>query len=133
MTNVEGSIVVDGYVDPRGPGKTSALSSDVIGDFFKTIGIPLIRGRYFTDSDNADNQLVVISHRFAEQYWPNQDPIGKRLRLGMPKSTTPWLTVVGEVADAKLNRFNENGYSQQVYLPVAQDEKDAGSYATRPI
>ena len=124
------AIVVDGYVEPRGPGLTVAACSDVIGDFFKTIGIPLIRGRYFTDSDNANSQLVVIvNHKFAQHYWPDQNPIGKRLRLGTPKSTTPWLTVVGEVTDAKLIRPDKDT-SQQFYLPVAQDEKDWGSYAT---
>jgi predicted permease len=124
------AIVVDGYVDPRGPGLTAAACSDVIGDFFKTIGIPLIRGRYFTDSDNANGQLVVIvNHKFAQHFWPNQNPIGKRLRLGTPKSTTPWLTVVGEVTDAKLIRPDRDT-SQQFYLPAAQDEKDWGSYAT---
>jgi predicted permease len=124
------AIVVDGYVDPRGPGLTVAACSDVIGDFFKTISIPLIRGRYFTDSDNANGQLVVIvNHKFAQHYWPNQNPIGKRLRLGTPNSTTPWLTVVGEVTDAKLIRPDRDA-SQQFYLPVAQDEKDWGSYAT---
>ena len=124
------AIVVDGYVDPRGPGLTVAACSDVIGDFLKTIGIPLIRGRYFMDSDNANGQLVVIvNHKFAQHYWPNQNPIGKRLRLGTPKSTTPWLTVVGEVTDAKLIRPDKDT-SQQFYLPMAQDEKDWGSYAT---
>ena len=106
------------------------MSSDVIGDFFKTMGIPLIRGRYFTESDNAGNQLVVIvSRQLAEHYWPNQDPIGKRLRLGTPKSTTPWLTVVGEVTDAQLNRSNQD-ISEQFYKPLAQEGKDNGSYAT---
>jgi hypothetical protein len=80
--------------------------------------------------DNANDQLVVmVSHQFAEHYWPNQDPIGKRLRLGTPKSTTPWLTVVGEVADAKLDQ-SDKGASEQFYLPVAQYEEAAGSYAT---
>jgi predicted permease len=130
-----GSFVVDGYVDPRGPGNTVAISSDVIGDFFKTMDISLMRGRYFTDSDNANGQLVVIvSHRFAEHYWPNQNPIGKRLRLGTPKASgIPWLTVVGEVAEAKLVRPDLDApeqYSEQFYLPVAQDEKDIGTSAT---
>jgi predicted permease len=94
------------------------------------MGIPLIRGRYFTDSDNANGQLVVIvNHEFAEHYWPNQNPIGKRLRQGTPKSTTPWMTVVGEVADAKLNRPDADT-AEQFYTPVAQIEKAAGSYAT---
>ena len=65
----------------------SASSSLVIGDYFKAIGTPLIRGRYFTDSDSADSQLVVIvNHEFAEHYWPHQDPIGKRIHIGIEKS-----------------------------------------------
>ena len=124
------SFVADGYVDPRGPSNTSAFSSGVIGDFFKATGIPLIRGRYFTDSDDANGQLVVIvNHEFAEHYWPNQNPIGKRMRLGTPKSTTPQMTVVGEVADAKLGRIDSDA-KEQFYTPVAQNEKDIGAYAT---
>jgi predicted permease len=126
---VNGVFVADGYVDPRGLGQTAAAASNVVGDFFRTMGIPLIRGRYFSDSDNVNGQLVVIvNHEFAEHYWPNQNPIGKRLRQGTPKSTTPWMTVVGEVADAKLNQPDADT-AEQFYTPVAQIEKAAGSYA----
>ena len=98
---------------------------EVIGDFFKTMGIPLIRGRYFTDSDNANGQLVVIvNHEFAEHYWPNQNPIGKRLRYGTPKSPTPWMTVVGEVADANV-QARQRRDRERFYQPVAQVEKDS--------
>src|SRR6202789_1137581 len=123
------SFIADGYVDPRGPDQTAASSSQVIGDYFKAIGTPLLRGRYFTDSDNAQSQLVVIvNHEFAEHYWPHQDPIGKRLRTGTQKMVTPWMTVVGEVADAKLNS-PDTGASEQFYQPIAQLEKDAGALA----
>jgi predicted permease len=123
------SFVVDGYVDLRGPDQTAASPSQTIGDYFKAIGIPLIRGRYFTESDNADNQLVVIvNHEFAEHYWPHQDPIGKRMRVGTVKAPTPWMTVVGEVADAKLTSPDADA-SEQFYQPVAQLEKDAGPLA----
>jgi predicted permease len=123
------AFVVDGYVDPRGPDQTAASPSQVIGDYFKAIGIPLIRGRYFSESDNANNQLVVIvNHEFAEHYWPHQDPIGKRMRVGTVKSGTPWMTVVGEVADAKLTSPDADA-SDQFYQPVAQLEKDAGPVA----
>jgi predicted permease len=123
------SFVVDGYVDPRGPDQTAASPSQVIGDYFKAIGIPLIRGRYFTESDNANNQLVaIVNHEFAEHYWPHQDPIGKQMRVGTLKSGTPWLIVVGEVADAKLTSPDADA-SEQFYQPVAQLEKDAGPLA----
>lgn len=91
--------------------------------------IPLLSGRYFTDSDNADSQLVAIVNReFAQHYWPGQNPVGKRIRTGMLKSGTPWMTIVGEIADAKLGRPDADA-REQFYQPVAQLEKDAGAQA----
>ncbi|MGB7353060.1 MAG: ABC transporter permease [Acidobacteriaceae bacterium] len=121
--------VVEGFVDPRGPDRSTASPSMVIPDYFQAMGIPLLRGRYFTEADDANSQLVVIvNHEFAQHYWPGQDPIGKRMRTGMVKSATPWMTVVGEVADAKLNSPDADAH-EQFYAPVAQVEKDAGAYA----
>jgi len=123
------SFVVDGYVDPRGPDQTAASPSQVTSDYFKAMGIALLHGRYFTESDNADNQLaIIVNHEFAEHYWPHQDPIGKRMRIGTQKSGTPWMTVVGEVADAKLTTPDADA-SEQFYQPIPQLEKDIGSYA----
>jgi predicted permease len=121
--------VIEGYVDPRGPDKTTAAPVQVIGDYFKAMGIPLLRGRYFTDGDNANSQLtVIVNHEFAEHYWPHQNPIGKLMRIGTSKSSTPWMTVVGEVADAKLGPPDQDA-REQFYQPVAQLGKDAGPLA----
>ena len=130
----DSSFIIDGYVDPRGTGLTEAASSDVTGDYFKAMGIALIRGRFFAESDDARGQLVVlVNQAFAKRYWPNENPLGKRMRLGTPKSPgAPWMTVVGEVADAKLSRADLDApqkFSEQFYLPVAQNEREIGSYA----
>ena len=118
--------IVEGYVDPRGPDQTAASPTEVIGDYFKAIGTPLLRGRYFTESDNAQSQLVIIVNReFAEHYWPHQNPLGKRVRTGTTKEQTPWMTVVGEVADAKLTSPDADA-SEQFYQPIAQLQKDSG-------
>lgn len=123
------SFIADAYVDPRGPNQTAASNSQVTGDYFKAIGTPLLRGRYFNDSDTPQSQLVVIVNReFAEHYWPHQNPIGKRLRLGTTKDPTPWMTVVGEVADAKLSSPDADA-SEQFYQPVSQLEKEVGALA----
>jgi predicted permease len=123
------SFVVDGYVDARGPDQNAASPSQVIGDYFQAMGIPLVRGRYFTEADDANSQLVVIVNReFAEHYWPHQNPIGRRMRVGTLKAPTPWMTVVGEVADAKLYSPDADA-AEQFYQPVAQLEKDAGALA----
>jgi predicted permease len=124
------SFTVEGYVDPRGPGQTAAFPSLVIGDYFKAIGTPLIHGRYFEESDNANGQLVVIINReFAEHYWPEQNPIGKQMHIGTSKSGAPSMTVVGEVADAKLFSPDADA-AEQFYQPVAQLEKGFGPLAS---
>ena len=121
--------VAEGYVDPRGPDQTHASPSRVSGDFFKAMGIPLLRGRYFIDDDNANGELVVIVNReFAEHYWPHQNPIGKHIRRGTLNANTPWITVVGEVADAKLGSPDQDA-QEQFYEPIAQLDKAIGPYA----
>jgi len=123
------AFVADGYVDPRGPDRTTAAPFQVIGDYFQAMGIPLLRGRYFTEADDANSQLVaIVNHEFAQHYWPGQDPIGKRMRVGTLKSGTPWMTIVGEIADAKLGSPDDDA-REQFYQPVAQLEKDAGPEA----
>ena len=120
------AFVADGYVDPRGPDRTNASPVLLVGDYFRVLRIPLLAGRYFTQADNAGAELVAIVNReFARHYWPGQSPIGKRMRLGTVKSKTPWITIVGEVADAKLGRPDADA-REQFYLPVDQLEKDAG-------
>jgi predicted permease len=102
----------------------------VIGDYFQAMGIPLLRGRYFTEADDANSQLVaIVNHEFAQHYWPNQDPIGKRMRVGSMKSATPWMTIVGEIADARLGSPDTDA-REQFYQPVAQLEKDDGPMAS---
>ena len=74
----------------------------------QALGIRLLRGRAFTESDKAGSQLVaIVNRKMAERYWPGEDPIGKRLRRGMPETATPWMTVVGEVDDVKLGSPDE--------------------------
>jgi predicted permease len=124
------TFVVDGYTPPKGADMNLATVSEVIGNFFPAMGIKLLRGRYFTNDDRAGKQTVIIvNHKLAQHFWPNQDPIGKRLRLGTPAMQTPWLTVVGEVDDVKLSSPDEPS-KEQYYKPVDQDEDAAGSLAS---
>lgn len=122
------AFVPDGYINHG--DQLAASFFQVTGDYFAAMEQRLLRGRFFTPSDDANGQLVVIvNHEFAEHYWPHQDALGKRVRIGTPQQKTPWMTVVGEVADAKLDSPDADA-REQFYQPVAQLEKDAGTSAS---
>jgi len=75
---------------------------EIAGDYFKTLGIPLVRGRLIgpADDENAP-PVVVINQAMARRWWGDEDPIGKRLRIGSRKKEVPWSTVVGIVGDVR--------------------------------
>jgi len=121
------AFVVEGYVPPPGADMNLATFVMVEGDYLQAMGVPLLTGRFFTPGDTADTQLVaIINHKFAQHFWPGADPLGKRLRIGMPESPTLWLTVVGEIADMKENSPDEPT-REQWYQPVAQAKKSMGT------
>jgi predicted permease len=123
------AFMIEGYVPPKGAGLNMASMSLVEGDPFEALGIRLLRGRIFTESDNASSQLVaIVNRKMAERYWPGQDPIGKRLRRGMPETSTPWMTVVGEVDDVKLGSRDAETMPQ-VYQPATQTVASEGVLA----
>jgi putative ABC transport system permease protein len=119
--------VPEGYVPPRGANMSLASVTLVLGSYFSAMNIPHLRGRVFTAGDKEGAPLVVIiNHKLAQHYWPGQDPIGKRLRLGTPDMKTPWLTIVGEVADVKQDSPDVDT-PEQYYEPVGQYETSLGS------
>jgi len=123
------AFTIDGYVPTKGVGLNMAAISLVEGDPFGALGIRVLRGRVFSESDNAGSQLVaIVNRKMAERYWPGQDPIGKQLRRGLPETSTPWMTVVGEVDDVKLGSRDAETMPQ-VYQPVAQTVASEGVLA----
>ncbi len=93
-------------------------------DYFRVMQAPLVRGRFFTESDEEGKQEVaIIDEATALRYWPNQDPLGRRLRLGpnpTPAGTPqPWRTVVGIVKNIKNDGLDIDGVPH-VYLPTYQ-------------
>jgi putative ABC transport system permease protein len=98
----------------------------VTPSYFKTLQIGMVRGRAFSEADTADSPLVVLlSETAARRWWPNADPIGKRLRLpgyepGMEKV---WRTVVGVVNDVKQAGLDAPR-TMQIYIPHAQNRND---------
>lgn len=123
------TFVVDGYIPPPGADMNLATVTQVMGNFFPAMGIRLLGGRFFTDADHAGTQLVlIVNHKLAQHYWPNQDPIGKRIHIGTQGMKTSWLTIVGEVSDTQL-LSPDNPATEQYYMPVEQAEEAAGAMA----
>lgn len=126
-SNSNTTFVVEGYVPPKGANMNLATFVTVHGNYLTAMGVPLLGGRVLTQSDNVNTQLVmVVNHKLAEHYWPGSDPVGKRIRLGTPETQTPWITVVGEVADVKESSPDVPA-KEQAYLPVVQFEKVVGA------
>jgi predicted permease len=128
--NTNSTFVVEGYVPPQNANMNLATSVLVQGSYFQAMGIPLLAGRLFTPADTPDSQLVaVVNQKFAQHYWPKGDPIGKRYRIGTPETPTPWITIVGEVADVKESSPDVPD-KEQTCQPVKQSEKSIGSLGT---
>jgi predicted permease len=99
-------IAVEGIPDSPPDQWPDVIYRAVGPGYFSTMGIPMIRGRDFTDQDKVDSKsVVVISEKTAQHYWPGQDPIGKRLKPGATTSNAPWREVIGVVKDVRQNDF----------------------------
>jgi putative ABC transport system permease protein len=88
--------------------------------YFHTLEVSLLQGRDFTENDFDTPHSVIVSETFAKKNWPNESPLGKRLRFGPPKNNEPWHTVVGVVADSKHGAYNAED-RPSVYLPYSSD------------
>jgi predicted permease len=91
----------------------TARSWFVCGDYFGTLGVPLVQGRLLDERDDDTHpRVIVINETMARTYWPGQDPIGKRIqqvRRGVPpgESPSPWITVVGVIGDMHTDGLDE--------------------------
>ncbi|HEV3058091.1 MAG TPA: ABC transporter permease [Vicinamibacterales bacterium] len=120
--NLHGSgLLFPGQPEPRLADIPLALNNAVLADYFRVMEIPLVRGRFFSGADTKDSPPVtVVDEWTANRYWPHQNPVGQRIRLGRSQ---PWREIVGVVKDVEapvLVRFLK-GRVGQVYLPLAQD------------
>ena len=97
-----GGISIEGYVPGSGQSSIQADGRVATVGYFETMKTPLVSGRFFTDQDTAEStKVAIIDEHMARTYWPDVDPVGKRLKWGRPDSENPWLTVAGVVASVK--------------------------------
>jgi predicted permease len=102
-------ITVEGRTPLPGEKFLNADERVVGGRYFEAMEIPLRRGRFFNDQDNTTKPIAVIVDEYmAEQLWPGQDPIGKRIHIVELPSKDPWQTVVGVVGRVKQDSLDSN-------------------------
>jgi putative ABC transport system permease protein len=122
------SFSIEGRIPKDAGSKYLATVRRVSPSYFETMGIRLMEGRGFTAADRADAPgVVVLSRKMADQYWPGESPVGKRLKAGDYNSSSPWLTVVGVVSDIK-DAGLQGDLAPIWYRPYAQHEDKSARY-----
>jgi predicted permease len=115
-----GPITVEGRVPQPGEKFINADERIVSGRYFEAMEIPLLKGRLFNDQDTADKPHVLLADEFmAQQLWPNQDPLGKRISFGDLASKPQWATVVGVVGRIKHEKLDSDSRIA-LYMPHTQ-------------
>ncbi len=119
-SNWNSIFIVSNQPVPERANLPSAAFNPVSTRYFETLGIRLLRGRPFTEADGPGAATVaVINETLAKRLWPDEDPIGKRLKQGWPEDDHPWREVVGVVADVSLEGIDRD-VPMQAYLPLPQ-------------
>ncbi|HKC65073.1 MAG TPA: FtsX-like permease family protein, partial [Pyrinomonadaceae bacterium] len=120
-----GGISIEGAAPNLGPGSIQADQRVASDGYFETMKIPLIKGRFFDEHDTKDSTpVVIIDENMARTYWPDTDPIGKRLKPGRADSDEPWLTIVGVVANVKQYALDTDS---RVALYMPHQQQPAGT------
>jgi predicted permease len=127
-----GPITVEGRVPQPGEKFINADVRVISGHYLQAMKIPLREGRFFNDDDVAGKpRVAIVDDYMAQQLWPGQDPIGKRLHIGgIGETTSPWITVVGVVGQVKQYTLDSDSRIAY-YLPQTQYVTRAMNVAMR--
>jgi putative ABC transport system permease protein len=119
-SNSSTSFLVEGLPEPPPGQEFDGRYRVCTPNYFQTMGIRVLKGRAFTEQDRAGSQpVIIVNETLARKYWPNTDPIGKRMRYTGPLEENPWMQVVGVVQDVK-HEMNLP-VTADFYTPHAQD------------
>jgi putative ABC transport system permease protein len=141
-----GQLTIEEKADSDAQLPTAQMTS-VSPDYFRTLGTPLVRGRFFADADTLEAQRVaVVDEAAARRFWPDEDPVGHRFKPGGRNSQAPWVTVVGVVGNIKTEGFDQPdqphlymcmfqnvGYAMAVYLRADGDPKSLTQALRREV
>ena len=133
-------ILAEGYQMKPDESLVSPLSMDVTPGYFEAMGISTVRGRSFDERDNENSpRVVIVDERLAQHFWPNSDPVGRRMYLpGNPKDLlkiderTVWLTVVGVAHTLRYEHLDDSGATVGAYyFPASQDPDNNFTFALK--
>ena len=116
---------------PLAPGEMrTAVEQSVTPDFLRVLRVPLVKGRFLTAQDGPEaTPAVVVSQSLARRIWPDQDPVGKRIKFGT-EGRAPWRTVVGVVGDIKQAPWDPEPYPT-TYFPFDQYSQASSALVVR--
>ena len=113
-------VSIEGRADPAPDRVPIVITRIVSPRYFETMGIPLLKGRAFTEEDKTESPaVVVVSETTARSFWPGEDALGKHIKIGPSNSDNRWLRVVGVVKDVRQFELVVEP-KPQMYLPFTQ-------------
>ncbi len=114
-------VTIEGMALPK-PGSFPHPDSHTVSPgYAHTLGVPVLRGREFEDEDTENAPPVtMINARMAREYFPKENPVGKRIKFGHPSDPSKWMTIVGVVGDTRLYGL-ANPSRLEIYVPFRQD------------
>ena len=120
-TNSDSSFAIEGRASNDSSPSPDEEKRQVSPDYFRSLETPLIKGRFFTDVDNANApQVIIVNQAFAKKFWPNQDALGKRIVMGGMSDNPKWITIVGVVGDMRHFGLDVDP-KPEMYVPFAQN------------
>jgi len=117
--HITGGFTIENQASADNSVPTAQLSA-VSANFFSALNTPVLRGRVFADSDDEKgSKVALVDEALAHRYFPNQDPVGLRIKRGGRASDAPWLTITGVVGNIKSDSF-EQPDQPHLYIPILQ-------------
>jgi len=117
MGTSKSPIYIEGKTDHL-PAATLWIDRETISaNYFENLKIPMLKGRIFSEQDSSSKLFVaIIDESLARRFWPNENPVGQRFKIGRADSKTPWLTIVGVAAATKQSLFSNESLGK-FYIP----------------
>lgn len=133
-------ILAEGYQMKPGESIISPVAMRVTPGYFETMGVPMLKGRSFDERDSGNApRAVIVDERLAEHFWPNSDPVGRRMyfpedpqNLLKVDEHTEWVTVVGVARTLRYENLEDKGATVGgFYRPIAQDPDNSFTFALK--